>query len=47
VVLPGFVVLDRDGVVLLTVLGRSLPADQVIGITRYVLTAQADAPAGR
>jgi peroxiredoxin Q/BCP len=39
-VLPGFLVLDRDGVVLLAVLGRTLPPDQIVGITRYVLTSR-------
>jgi peroxiredoxin Q/BCP len=34
----GFVLLDRDGVVRLALLGQKLPADQILRLARYTMT---------
>lgn len=34
-ILPGFIVLDRDGIVRLAVLGQQLPGSQILELARY------------
>jgi peroxiredoxin Q/BCP len=38
--LPGFLVLDREGIVQMALLGQALPNDQIAALTRYTMDKQ-------